>query len=814
MAIDVSQLQEGLDRLAVTRDEAFARLVTGQRIRFGGPDGTPDLLDDWSARLVYTALTNKTSLFVVFPDTAPRRPPLLFATTLVLHTTQQLREGRAGGRILYVSASSTVREQLSMVSVGTKSLGEMYVREYGRGVAASLQSTGTASSLPRVLCVAAPADPDDLIRRFRPTWIAVDTEDAVELRWLQPLMVAANAARVTVVGWTNRAFGRCAAAWSQSGGAVFRWPRGARNAPRLVRSSQLNGNRAAIEIEPSVLSGDVPSQLSSHFARASQSLASAHQNANGRLSHDTVLMGWRYLRAMESLAAPLPVYEAEASSLWGVPCLSRLRTDLRRFVDASRDLPKVQLPMIEASQSLESAHDLLATMVDPPLWTAAALACAGNGTPRRIVFATRSMRDIFRFALASRFSADDGAPLHTADLTYLAAEDDWSLAGTQPPERVLVGLPSRHGETRMERLLDAGRLKILVWPHQAEVLRWRLGEWNKWFEMSSEGNAPVTIGSNGSAPSSAPSIRLAHQSSIIIEAKPLPTAQSPLWNLPDAASAIRDLFGFDAAGAHSDEPETSLSASDSDTDDGADGQDVLENALRICFENGRSCLVPPSDRVNLVVRGATGMEVQRRLVSEVTPGSMVLLVNGEHRHGLYDLLMGRVHRHPAIAQFVALVARWHEDLATAYRDAARRGLTPERLLSQLQARGSRISCSLTVRNWLDQIVRAPHDAEDLRRLAEVLSMPFVAKYYKQVHTAARKLWGLHISLSARLNRWLETEAAGRAALSEEEHMVDAELGLTLEDFKHSLMPLRVRSVSREQGPFIRSQLGRLEGSSK
>lgn len=814
MSLDVLKLQGGLDGLAVTRDEAFARVVIGRRIRFSGTDGHPDLIDDWSARLVCSALAGRNALLLVLPDTAPRRAPLLFASALILHSAQQLREHRPGGRVLYVSASSTVREQLSEVSVGSKSLADMYVQEYGRGAATSLKSSGTASTLPRVLCVASPADPGEIVRRYGPTWIAVDAEDAVELRWLDGLLAAARTARISIVGWTNRAFGRCAAAWSQSGGSVFRWPRTSRSAPRVERPAQLNSNDATVELEPAVLEGDEPAQLSAHFARAAHCLALAHHNANGRLSRDAVLIGWRYLRSMESLAAPLGVYEAEAASLWGVPCLARLRGDLRRFIEAVRGTPAVEEALLSASQSLETAHDALASSVDPPLWTAAARACASNESPRRVVFGTRSMRDIFRFALASRFAGDDSAPLHAADLTYLGAEDERSLTEHPPPERVLVGLPSRYGEARMERLLDGSRLQIILWPHQADVLRWRIGEWNKWFSLACEGKSPVTVESNGTGTETSARIRLAAKSSVLIESKRSAITTQPLWTAPDTSAAIRDLFAFDVTGGTAELTEGDSSGSDGEVGSESGVNEVLGHALRLCFDDGRSCLIPPNDRVNLVVRGATGMEVQRRNVEEVGPGAIILLVNGEHRHGLYELLIGRVHKHPAIAQFVTLVARWHDDLAAAYRDAARRGLTPEQLLSQLRARGSRISCSLTVRNWLDQIVRAPHDVEDLRRLAEVLSMPFVAKYYRQVHTAARKLWGLHISLSARLNRWLETETAGRAALSDAEHMIDEQLGLTLEDFKHSLMPLRVREVRCEQGPFLRSQLGRLEGSTR
>ena len=814
MSVDVGKLQIGFDGLAVAKDQVFSRIMGERKLHCGGDQGRADVIDDWSARLVCSTLAARGSLFIVLPDAAPRRASLLFASALVLYSAQQLSEHRGGGRVLYVSASSTVREQLAGVSVGTKSLASMYAQDYGRGSAGSLRSAGPASTLPRVLCVAAPAEPGALVRRYSPSWIAVDAEDSIELRWLEELLAAAKAARIPTVGWTSRAFGRCVQGWVQSGGGVFRWPRSSRGHSRVERPAQLLTHRASVEVEPAVLEGEQPTQLSELFTHAAQQLAVAHRNANGRLVRDAVLLGWRYLRSMESLAAPLGVYEAEAASLWGVPCLSRLRADLRRFIDAIHGVPKAQEALTSAAGAMETAHDALASTVDPPLWTAAAKACSLNGSPRRLVFSTRSMRDIFRFALASRFK-DDTIALHAADLTYLAAEDQ-SPASTNPTatELVLVGLPSRYGEARMERLLEGGRLRILLWPHQRDVLQWRMREWNKWFDIGAEGKVPVVVDLNGSGGPSTVGIRLGASSSIMIEAKPATSSTRTLWTAPDAAEAIRDLFSFGTAEESGGDSIDGSGLGTGDEQGTANGHEVVDVATRLCFDDGRSCLVPPTDRVNLVVRGATSMEVQRRGVSGVRPGDVVLLVNGEHRHGLYDLLIGRIHKHPAIAQYVTLVARWHEDLATAYRDAARRGLTPERLLGELRARGSGISCSLTVRNWLDQLVRAPNDAEDLRRLAEVLSMPFVAKYYRQVHTAARKLWGLHISLSVKLNRWLETETAGRAALSDAEHMIDEQLGLTLEDFRHSLMPLRVREVRQEPGPFLRSQLGRLEGSTR
>lgn len=90
-------------------------------------------------------------------------------------------------------------------------------------------------------------------------------------------------------------------------------------------------------------------------------------------------------------------------------------------------------------------------------------------------------------------------------------------------------------------------------------------------------------------------------------------------------------------------------------------------------------------------------------------------------------------------------------------------------------------------------------------------MPFVTTYFRQIHKAARRLKGLHINLSARLNRWLASSDAGSVAVGDADEVVDSELGLTVEDFRHSLVRLRVLEVTQQQGPFYRPHLGRLEG---
>ena len=73
--------------------------------------------------------------------------------------------------------------------------------------------------------------------------------------------------------------------------------------------------------------------------------------------------------------------------------------------------------------------------------------------------------------------------------------------------------------------------------------------------------------------------------------------------------------------------------------------------------------------------------------------------------------------------------------------------------------------------------------------------------------------GLHRGLSKRLNRWLEQQAAGTAAQSDDE-VIDEELGLSFGDFRSSLQVLKVERTATIDGPFLRTTLGRVRRSNE
>ena len=240
-----------------------------------------------------------------------------------------------------------------------------------------------------------------------------------------------------------------------------------------------------------------------------------------------------------------------------------------------------------------------------------------------------------------------------------------------------------------------------------------------------------------------------------------------------------------------------------------DSEVWCETALEVKFVEGWCVRFEPGEQVNVVMSSVAGngTNLDRRFVRSLRPGNRVLLIHGQRRQNLYDLIISRVHRNPSIELHVALIKRWQNDFNVAYR---RWKLHGERnldvLLAEMKRRGSSLTSPFTLRQWLWHATLCPQDREDLRRLAEILDINFVKEHYRRIYNAASRLRGLHRGLSNRLNRWLEHQTSG-AAVENDDEVIDGDLGVSFGDFRSSLQVLTVERTSSIEGPFLRATLG-------
>ena len=838
MSLDLELVESVFKKLPVMFDNefrcVFSPLVEESKLRYLNNIGTsevPDLVDNLSARLICSALRRHApyATLIVFPDDFEHRGLFLFTIALIMTGIEQIRSQDAGGYVLHLANHAGIRSQFRKVRIGRDTLTDLFGMLWGRGMNCfAPEALPCGINLPTILAICAPADPVALLRKHRPKWVAVELGDSDGIAWLPGLLSEARRIGIPVVGLTNNPLSSGIAQWLEAEGSVFKWPRLRRgHTTRFESVNQIAEWTLEADVIPLVLDGKDVIEISRAFARATEELLEANQFKTGRLATDALIVGWRYLRAMEEMVVPLEVYERESKLYWGMQRIEDLRRVCEHFLEAlGPTSPKLQRKYQNALVALSDTHDKLAK-TESPLWLALANLCVDSSEPRRILFSSRSRLEMFSFYLLARYNInEDDLKEVGVRLGFLnrRASDMFENDNSSIP--LLIGLPNHFTEKHLEPFLQSGKIEVLIWPHQESILESRVRSISTQLEGGSIGlvsllptlerpcvQLPTGINNMRNV------LRLGHKRVVTVGTLGCEICQhrelTTLWKRPDVAEEIANLFN-------------TISASDDEEENGSDAllavatqvevpRDNIEtmwvkDAVEILFEGGYRVLLPSDETINVITRKPGETLIEERYVRSLRLGDEILFIEGQRRQSLYDLLVSRVYRDPIIAQYLALIQRWQDDFIQAFNKWEQQGkISTESLLEELRKKGSQLTSPQTIRLWLRRLVLAPNDAKDLKRLSEVLSMGFVHQYYKQIHKAARRLAGLHRSLSIRLNHWLTSGEAAFLTNDDSGSIIDEELGLTMDDFRYSLLQLHVLEIKPKTGPFYRPHLGRLEG---
>jgi hypothetical protein len=214
----------------------------------------------------------------------------------------------------------------------------------------------------------------------------------------------------------------------------------------------------------------------------------------------------------------------------------------------------------------------------------------------------------------------------------------------------------------------------------------------------------------------------------------------------------------------------------------------------------------PNEQLNIVKSG----KIESVYVRAITTGNKLLLIQNQPRQNLYDLIISRVHNHPSLEIHMAMLKKWKEEFHLGYlawkEENGNKGL--DDFLKLLQQKGSSIVAPLTISNWLNGYTLRPQDELDMYRLGEVLNIKFIKENYRRIYTAASRIVGIHISLSRKLNEWLNNKAF--TSDRDDMEIIDEEVGLTFGELKSSIKILQVERINIITEPLLVTSLGRLE----
>ena len=234
---------------------------------------------------------------------------------------------------------------------------------------------------------------------------------------------------------------------------------------------------------------------------------------------------------------------------------------------------------------------------------------------------------------------------------------------------------------------------------------------------------------------------------------------------------------------------------------------LVQQAVEITFKEGWRGLFAPDATFNVLTQQSGDSNLQRRYVRALRANDLVLFIHGQRRQNLYELIVQRIHSHSAFGIHMELIARWQADIVMSYNQWRKKGSHQrgvDELYEMLRSKGCTRSRQ-AVAQWVLGSRLRTQDKEDMRRLAEVLEMEFVRRYYKRIHEAAGRIHGIHIQLGKMLASWLLHGYSASAG-----DLLDPELGLSFEDLRSSLLRLHVKSKQVVDGPFYRDYLGEIE----
>lgn len=806
-----------------------------------------DLTDKLNNGLISSTIDNKNQLAILLPDNNPVRPIMLLATSLLVQWFNCARNSQRSQNIMFFGSPSILRTYFNNIHIKfgklkipiSKLLPQ--IRVDGHGLEKEENVGVWEAHIPKVICNYSPTDSISLLEIYKPDWIVIDCGNrAKEISSLKSILEYCKINETPVIALSQNPLSECIKAFKTNDSLIFSWPQGPKNNEIINTNYKIDSTLLEIYfksykdtiIKPIIIKAPYEKELS----KAYDLLAKSVSPENGQLVMDACRIGWMYFRTLESLHIPLNIYELESKLFWGMKQVGTLRYAFLDFIEAVDKVnPEIGEYLDQANDNLDKVYSYLQNN-EPSIWLALNTLCSnseiGKDELNMIIFSSNARKQLFSWTLLARFNITEEDLLDRQIVLTCLKEfrreliekvsygekaeinknhfQDLSNYSIHP---LLVGLPSLASTSKLDALLTRSTLDILIYDYQYEALLNRVNEWGDLFSMSLINNAKVLSKytcdrSNINLPEMPQYIKVDSETLIVTEqglkrsiSAPPPLIK-PINSVDEISLLIQEDDDKDIVGNICDNVDKGIS-SEKPIDI------TINKVIELKFEEGNNVLFSPDDLIKVILDGD---HLDERYVRSLKEGDRVLFIHGLKRQNLYDLIISRIHKHPAIEVHLALIKRWHEDFYKAVqRERRDYDMTMNELLEELQENGCKISSVQSLRQWLDGSVLCPEDPEDLWRLADALNMDFVMQNYKRINKASHRLRGIHSGLAIKLNNWLIKQAKG--IIEEDENMyelIDDELGLTLQDFKDALTILQVKSINEKQGLFYRDSLGKLE----
>lgn len=826
-----------------------------------------DFTDAVNICLIDELLKNNKQSAILLPDNKKSRPTMLFASLLIKHWLFLKKNDKRNSKVLFIGSPLILRHYFKAVKwvFRFKERHQPFYLNFSDFFPKAYISGGDAPQsvqedffwdvhLPQILCHYSPTDPKNIIQNYKPECIVINFDnEQKDISWIPSLIQISKEKQIPVLACVQNSLSNALSIIQDLDMDIFYWPRFQTQIipnEKMVRTHEIDLKNFLIdfyETEPSFIK-PIIIQSSNHwlFVRAYVNLIQAKELTQNELTLTAVKIGLRYLRLLEELPIPLKIYESECGNYWGLKRISRIKEAFDKYIETIEPhYPEIFQKLLETSTQLDKIYNEFYWNSDPELWVALKDKIKQDvpeNEIRIVVFKVKARQKIFELTLLLKENISSELLEKRRIFITCIKDVQKTLKRIKSPDSfddasinldnkkihsIIIGLPDKQSNPYLEELLFHDSIEFLLYSHLNPVFNNRVEEWNTIFSKSLESNVKILSKTSerkyiSTVPNLSNHFLLKKPDVIVsknISSRKVPQEDNSV--APKEKELMRNVLynNLLVLTDLENEEDTYFIEDNKNSSETINGsEEIMVNAaIEFQFTSGEKALFSLNDTLKVVNPILNGKIPQTstidKLASDVRVGDKILLIRGQKRQNLYDLLISRIHGHPSVDIKLKLIKRWHDEFRTTFeKEKVRNGLTLENLLYSIRKRGSKITSSQTLGLWLSESTIAPIDKEDLRYLADELNLPFVRKYYKEVYAAAQRIRGIHVGFANKLNNWLLNQAKG--IVTDENNysdFIDEELGITLQDFKDSLLMLSVKKVEIKNGLFYKDDLGKLEG---
>jgi len=839
-------------------DPIMNTLWNESKITYNGKSGCYDNFDILSSRIACTALQKKKRVLIVFPDRVSRRSSLVFSSSLIwywfLLNSKAKQNFQLSNNILYFGSSIEIRKQLSMIGIIGFNINlkrafkqvdlkkqDIYVRY--KTAPNSYQHTPklpeVRQDLPSVITAFTPIDPIKILKEQKPDWIAIEISDNPRNDWIEPLMKEAQRRKLAVIAWCNNPLAKAIECFNDFG-RVFSWP-------TINSKIEVNDDKADIylafypdritELRPIIIQGESSDFLSKNLKKASITLFNLSQRCKDRFERDTVGVLYRYLRALESVYVPISIHELEAERNWGNIPLQRLRETCALFIQKMPFHPQITDSFVDCINTLTEVHDYYLSN-ESPIWKIIGLYCIEEppqGRFRVLVFPSETKkRTVLQGILAYwNISEDDLIEMRvfftcSKNLdSLISSQGSYSSNDniqTQPHgmasldysicDPVFIGLPNRYNYSQLLDLLRFTTVDFIIYQHQFNLFKAIISKIENKLNPDLDGMIDsisfLTEHSLKKSKEKLP-VRIKQIPPLFFhietaQIKTITRQDTELYIPNEQIDEIEFLFASYDSDIHHDLEINDINGESENDYSENEKEFTCGKAIEIKFSDDWKILFACDDTINVVLKNGNQRCIEQRYIRSLRTGDEVILIHGQRKQSLYNLIVSRVHTNPEIQLTVALIKKWQSEFSERFDKLFTGDSRFINFLKAIQSKGSVISSEATIRSWYKGCVLCPQDSQDLVRISEVLDIQFIKTNARYIENAATRLRGLHLSLSMKINSWLTNQALGNIN-KDDDDIIDEKLGLFFSDIRDSVYRLTVSSMTEIDGLFLKSSLG-------